>query len=310
MVVGVAGRTRWFHCGSVTRIGLIQPGAMGASIGAAAVGNGHMVVWASQGRSPATTARAERAGLRDVGTTEALVETSDIVLAICPPHAADNIARQVADLRFRGIYADCNAISPRHTTAIGQVVEARGASFVDGGIIGGPAWGPEDGTTLYLSGRRADEVAACFATGPLTVTVISDSIGAASAVKMSYAAYTKGTTALLTAILGMAEQAGVRQHLERQWGPGFTTATLDRVRADTAKAWRFEGEMHEIADSFGDAGLPSGFHRAAAEVFSRLAGFRQQGARPEIGAVLKAVLSTDQAPPAPPTDPVPAPRNR
>ena len=272
------------------RIGLIHPGAMGASVGAAASGNGHTVLWASTGRSASTYQRAQRARLDDVGTVAELVKTSDIVLSVCPPHAAQDVAREVTQLGFAGLYVDCNAISPDRTRAIQRIVEASGADYVDGGIIGGPAWTPEAGTRLYLSGPRAEEVAACFTGSPLETPVISDRIGAASAIKMGYAAYTKGTTALLTAILGMVEREGVRANLADQWGEAFAQQTVRRVCSNTAKAWRFVGEMHEIAATFRGAGLPGGFHQAAAEVYERLAVFKDHTEPPPIESVLEALL--------------------
>jgi hypothetical protein len=108
---------------------------------------------------------------------------------------------------------------------------------------------------------------------------------------MGYAAYTKGTTALLTAILGMVEKEGVREELARQWGDSFTGQTVKRVCANTAKAWRFVGEMHEIAATFREAGLPGGFHEAAAEVFERLAAFKDQTEPPALESVLEVLLS-------------------
>jgi 3-hydroxyisobutyrate dehydrogenase-like beta-hydroxyacid dehydrogenase len=263
---------------------------MGASVGAAATGNGHTVLWASQGRSPDTQVRAQRAKLTDVGSVSALVKTSDIVLSVCPPHAAQDVAHDVAQLGFSGVYVDCNAISPERTRTIQRIVEKAGAHYVDGGIIGGPAWKRDAGTHLYLSGTRAREVAACFDDSPLQTPVISERIGAASAVKMGYAAYTKGTTALLTAILGMVEKEGVREELAQQWGNSFTEQTVRRVCANTAKAWRFVGEMHEIAATFREAGLPGGFHDAAAEVFERLAAFKEQTEPPAIESVLEVLL--------------------
>ena len=277
----------------MTRIGLIHPGAMGASVGAAARAGGNTVFWASAGRSESTYQRARRGDLEDAGTVADLVKASDIVLSVCPPHAAQDVAHEVSQLGFTGIYVDCNAISPDRTRTIQRTVEAAGAQYVDGGIIGGPAWTPEAGTHLYLSGTRAEEVAACFVGSPLTTPVISDRIGAASAVKMGYAAYTKGTTALLTAILGVVEREGVRADLARQWGDTFTHQTVRRVCNNTAKAWRFVGEMHEIADTFRGAGLPGGFHQAAADVYERLAIFKDNDAPPAIETVLEALLKAE-----------------
>jgi len=275
------------------RIGLIHPGAMGASVGAAARGNQHTVLWASIGRSADTAKRARRAQLEDAGTVADLVNASEIVLSVCPPHVAEDVAREVAQLGFAGVYVEGNAISPDRTREIQRIVEKAGAHYVDGGIVGGPAWTHEARTHLYLSGRRAEEVAACFSGSPLQARVISDRIGAASALKMGYAAYTKGTTALLTAILGLVEKEGVRADLAQQWGENFTSQTVRRVCANTAKAWRFVGEMQEIAATFRGAGLPGGFHEAAAEVFERLEAFKDQTEPPAIEAVLEALLKHD-----------------
>lgn len=248
------------------------------------------MLWASAGRSASTHARARRADLEDAGTVADLVKASEIVLSVCPPHAAEEVANEVAHLGFAGVYVECNAISPDRTRAIQRIVEKAGAHYVDGGIIGGPAWTREAGTRLYLSGPRAEEVAACFAGSPLETPVISERIGAASALKMGYAAYTKGTTALLTAILGLVEKEGVRAELARQWGDTFTAQAVRRVCANTAKAWRFVGEMREIAATFRGAGLPGGFHDAAAEVFERLEAFKDQAEPPAIELVLEALL--------------------
>jgi 3-hydroxyisobutyrate dehydrogenase-like beta-hydroxyacid dehydrogenase len=275
------------------RIGLIHPGAMGASVGAAARSNQHTVLWASSGRTAGTCARARRANLEDIGTVAELVKASEIVLSVCPPHAAEEVANEVAQLGFSGVYVECNAISPDRTRAIQRIVEGAGAHYVDGGIIGGPAWKREARTRLYLSGPRAEEVAACFAGSPLEAPVISERIGAASALKMGYAAYTKGTTALLTAILGVVEKEGVRAELARQWGDTFTEQTVRRVCANTAKAWRFVGEMREIAATFRGAGLPGGFHEAAAEVYERLEAFKDHDEPPAIKSVLEALLRSD-----------------
>jgi 3-hydroxyisobutyrate dehydrogenase-like beta-hydroxyacid dehydrogenase len=235
----------------VTVVGLLHPGEMGAAVGACVHGE---VVWASAGRSEATRARA--AGFRDAGSVATLAAEADVILSICPPHAALDVARACSG--FDGIYVDANAISPQRA----REVAALQPRFVDGGIVGGPPTAP--GTTLYLSGDEAAAVAARFAGSPLATRVVTD----ASAVKMAYAAWSKGTTALLLAIREVAAAHGV----EDEWrlaAPELADA-LPRAEASAArKGWRWVGEMEEIAATFGAAGQPTGFHRAAAEVFRR-----------------------------------------
>lgn len=273
------------------KIGILHPGQMGISVAASAQNSGQIVYWASEGRSPQTGDRAAQVGLKDAGTLAALCEMCDVIISVCPPHAAEEVAEQVLAHSFRGLYVDVNAISPQRSVRIGQRLTAAGLSYVDGGIIGLPAW--ESGKTwLYLSGPQAGEAAACFADGPLETGVIGESIGKASALKMCFAAYTKGTTALLCAILASAETLGVRAELEKQWSreeSGFAGQTREKVRGVTAKAWRFVGEMEEIASTFRSAGLPGEFHEGAADIYRRLACFKGAPSLPALEEVLEAL---------------------
>ena len=274
----------------MTTIGLITPGEMGASVGAAARSSGTTVLWASKGRSAATVERAARAGLTDCVTLEKLITQSDIILSVCPPHNAAEVANEVLAFGFSGLYVEGNAIAPDLTRQIETAVVNTGANFVDGGIIGVPAWNADSGTHFYLSGEHAQTIVDLFDGSKLKASVISNKIGAASALKMTFAAFTKGSIALLSAILAVAEKEGVRANLEKQWGEEFTHQTHQRVITSTVKAWRFEAEMHEIAATFEGAGLPGGFHKASAQVFASLAQFKDQTEPPELTAVITSML--------------------
>lgn len=265
---------------------------MGVTVGATLRAGGADVVWSSQGRSEASRRRAESAGLRDVADLTALVRTSDVIVSVCPPHAAEAVARSVVESGFTGTFVDANAIAPERAWSLAERITAAGGRFVDGGIVGPPAVAPGT-TTLHLSGPDAAHVAAAFASGPLEALVVSDRVGDASALKMCYAAYTKGATALRAAQLAAAEALGVRAALTAQWERderGASTGVAERVQRVTAKAWRFEGEMHEIAATFAAAGLPDGFHAAAAEVYARLAPFKDAADVPDLEAVLARLI--------------------
>ncbi|MFC2053800.1 DUF1932 domain-containing protein [Chloroflexota bacterium] len=277
-------------------IGFLHPGAMGISLAATAQNTGHTAYWVSQGRSPDTYERAARNSLIETQTIEELCDACSVIISVCPPHAAVAVAEQVLTCSFEGVYTDVNAISPQRAKRIGQSMTDAGVEFVDGGIIGGPAWTPQS-TVLYLSGRAADQIEACFAGGPLATEVIGDDIGKASALKMCFAANTKGTTALLCAIVAAAEEMGVRKELEEQWSrhdSDFVQHTLARISRVTAKAWRFSGEMEEIASTFEAAGLPGGFHHAACDIYQRIAKFKGADPMPPVGDVLDALLHPDE----------------
>jgi 3-hydroxyisobutyrate dehydrogenase-like beta-hydroxyacid dehydrogenase len=276
----------------MTTIGLLHPGEMGASVGASGRANGHRVLWTSEGRGGETQARAKAAGLEDAGTLAALVAASEVILSICPPHAALDVAGAVAAQRFRGVYVDGNAVSPATSRTLARIVQAAGGTYVDGGIIGPPP--DKAGTTrLYLSGPDAERVRPLFAAGPLEAVVLSGNLMAASAIKMAYAAWTKGSQALIMAVRTLATAEGVDEALLAEWNrsqPDLPKRSENAAKGTARKAWRWVGEMDEIAAAFAGAGLPDGFHRGAGEVYRRMASYKDAPAPPSMEDVAKTLL--------------------
>lgn len=275
-----------------TILALLYPGNMGASIGAAAAAGGTQVLWASSGRGEATRKRAEQAGLHDVGTLADAVRQAQVVVSVCPPHAAVDVARAVAAEKFSGIYLDANAVSRATAEEIGAIISSPGASYVDGGIIGSPVKQP--GTTrLYLSGAHAAEVAEIFHGSMLDARPVGTVPGQASALKVAYAAWTKGTDALVLAIRALAAHEGVDQALLDEWSisqPALAKKCERAAAVAAPKAWRYVGEMREIAEAFESAGLPGGFHDAAAQICERLVCFKDRTDPPlTVAEVLQAL---------------------
>jgi 3-hydroxyisobutyrate dehydrogenase-like beta-hydroxyacid dehydrogenase len=280
-------------------IGLLHPGEMGAAVGGCLVSVGHTVLWDPDGRSRATTGRALGAGLDGAGLA-AVISRSSVILSVCPPHAVLEVARRVAECGYGGIYVDANAVSVATAAQVADIVTAGGAAYVDGGIIGLP---PENAgrTRLYLSGRQASEVQALFRRSALEARIAEGPPYAASAVKMAYAAWTKGTSALLLACRALARAEGVERTLLAEWAlsqKGLPAQCEGAASAAALKGWRWVAEMEEIAASMAAAGLPHGFHEAAADVYDRAsrsggaqaAPSPRSGGRPDPGT-LDAVLS-------------------
>jgi 3-hydroxyisobutyrate dehydrogenase-like beta-hydroxyacid dehydrogenase len=215
---------------------------------------------------------------------------ADIVLSVCPPHGALALAREVAGHGFSGVYIDANAISPATVRNIGRVLEAAEATFVDGGIIGPP---PVAGASsrIYLSGGRAKDIAGLFAGSNLEAIPLEAPAGAASALKACYAAWTKGATALLAAIRALAAHEGVEAALLEEWkrSQPELPKRSEVITVQARKAWRWIGEMEEIAASFEAAGLPGGFHLAAAELYRRLQAFKDGASQPALAQVTAAI---------------------
>jgi len=274
----------------MTTIGLLNPGEMGSMVGAAVRSGGARVLWAGEGRSGATRKRASDAGLEDAGSVASVVAASDVILSVCPPHAAVDVAAQVAALRFGGIFVDGNAVSPATAREIGGIVEKGGATFVDGGIIGPPPEKP--GTTrFYVSGVGAERISRLLTAGALEAPVVPGGPGAASALKMAYASWTKGSSALLLAVCALASAEGVEDSLLREWQISqrdLPARSEGAAKSNAKKAWRFVGEMEEIAATYSAAGLPDGFHQGAAEIYRRMAIYKD-GPPPSLADVVRAL---------------------
>ncbi len=270
------------------RVVLMHPGEMGSSVGAALVSAGHDAVWVDEGRSGASRRRASDAGLAPMPSLDEALTGADVVICVCPPEYAGDVAQSVVDTGFEGTYVDGNAVSPATALAIADVV---GDAYVDGGIIGSPALKPGV-MRFYLSGARAGDVTALFADTLVDARVVAGGPGAASALKMCYAAYTKGSSALLLGVRALAARTGVAAALMEEWDisqPGLRERSAGTARGTSPKAWRFEGEMREIAATYAAGSLPSGFHEAAAELYARMAGFKDQEPA-DIEAVIAALL--------------------
>ena len=277
-----------------TMVGLLHPGEMGSAIGARARASGARVLWVGEGRSERTRERADAAGLEDAKTLAALVAASEVILSICPPRFAVDVARAVAAHRFVGLYMDGNAVAPATARQIGAIVEKAGAAFVDGGIVGQPPHATGK-ARLFLSGREARRVANLFESGNLKAMVLNERPGAASALKMAYAAYSKGSSALLMAIRALAALEGVDEALLLEWErsqPDLPARSEQAVRNNARKAWRFVEEMEEIAASFENAGLPGGFHQAAAEIYRRMERYKDTAAPPSMAEVVTSLTKS------------------
>ncbi|MGI9522047.1 MAG: DUF1932 domain-containing protein [Hyphomicrobiaceae bacterium] len=271
------------------KVGVLHPGEMGVSVAASIIDSGHTVYWAGEGRSDATRVRAAKHGLLDLGSVAELCSSSDTVISVCPPEYAAEVADEVRSVGFDGTYVDANAISPVQMSEIAKSLQDAGITVVDAGIVGLPAWQP--GTTwIWLSGQAAGSIVPIFLDGPLQCDVLSAEVGQASALKMCYAALTKGTTALTCSIVAVADQLGVREALNKQWDrgqPGLSQRNETAICGVTSKAWRFVAEMQEVAETFEAGGLPGGFHRSAAEVFARLAAMKEGPHPSDLDLVLK-----------------------
>ncbi len=262
----------------MTRIALVHPGEMGAVVGACLVEGGHEVVWASEGRSAATSGRAAASGLTDVTDLASAVDGSDIVLSVVPPGLAVEVASQVAECGFDGVYVDGNAVAPSTALTVERLVMGGGGSMVDGGIVGPPPVAA--GTTrLALSGSRADAVAGLFEGSSLEAVVVGSGVGAASAFKVGFAAWTKGTSALVLALDAFLDHHGLTDALHAEWDRrGMDVAARARAARGGAvpKAWRFEGEMREIETALDEVGVPAAWFDAAAEVYGLLGEFKDR----------------------------------
>ena len=268
-------------------VAIVAQGAMGAGVGGRLVERGLHVITSLAGRSEASAKRAKAAGM--VAVSDQDCAQADFFLSICPPSEAMALAEKMAALIAssgkKPIYVDCNAVSPPTKVAIGNVILKAGAPFVDVGIIGLP---PKEGTSpfLHASGPDAGKFGVLNDFG-IKVNVIEGPIGAASALKMSYAGITKGISALGSMMMLAATRAGVADRLRGELDrshPAFI-ANFQRAIPDMFdKAYRFVGEMEEIADFVGEDKQAKQMYLAIAEFYTRIAA-DHEGKHEETGAL-------------------------
>lgn len=275
-------------------IGILHPGNMGAALASNIDGE---VLWCSEGRSAESALRAGEAGLSDAGDLSSLAGSCEVIICVCPPAAALDVSREVHETGYEGLYVDVNAVSPDTSREIGRLFDR----YVDGGIIGPPPVASLSSTRLYLSGEEAAEVADMFRDSCVDARVIGQEPGRASALKAAYAGWTKGSSSLLLAVAAFAASEEVDEHLQEEWALSLPELPerLERTSATVgSKAWRFIGEMEEIAAAFGSAGMPTGFHMSAAEVYRRLAPLRGQPGADGRDAIVRLLLGrgSDQLP--------------
>jgi 3-hydroxyisobutyrate dehydrogenase-like beta-hydroxyacid dehydrogenase len=257
-------------------VGLLSPGDMGGAIGEVLRTNGARVLTCLRGRSERTRTLAEQAGIEDRPSLDALVVECDVVLCVLVPARAVAVAQEVAAaIRATSadvLYVDCNAIAPRTVRQIGEIAGAAGARVADVGIVGAPPRKP--GTRFYASGAGAPELARLADYG-LDVRVIGDELGQASGLKMCYAALTKGLTALGVELLLAARLLGLEEALRAEQRASIpdVLAWLERaVPGMPPKAYRWVGEMEEIAATFADVGLTPRILAGAADMYRLVEG--------------------------------------
>ncbi len=260
-------------------IAIMMPGDMGHAVGRVLREHGHDVFTCLQGRGEHSHTLSRSAGLREVDTWADVVDQADMILSILPPAAAIDLASGIAalmqELGKTPLYVDCNAVSPDTAQKVAAIITAAGAPFIDTGIIGmapGKVANSE-GPRFYVSGPELSAMLALDGQG-IRVIEAGENYGEASGLKMTYAGLTKGTWTLHTAVLLAAKRLGVLDTLLQEFA--FSqSAALSAMRAQVpfipADSERWIGEMEEIASTLSDAGVTSGFHDGAAEIFRLLA---------------------------------------
>jgi 3-hydroxyisobutyrate dehydrogenase-like beta-hydroxyacid dehydrogenase len=249
---------------------------MGAGVAHRLSLNGATVLTSLAGRSAKSAERAAAADMRPVEEA-AIARDAAIILSIVPPAEARSLAERLAPhlaaAATKPLYVDCNAVSPETVKGIAEVVAPTGCPFVDGGIIGGPP--RADGYTpkLYVSGAGAERLSVLSEHG-LDVRMLTGPVGAASALKMSYAGITKGLVALASAMALASSRAGAAEGLFReleQSQPQLLAWFRRMVPPSFDKAYRWEGEMEEIADFIGEDRAEAGIYRAVARFYAQMA---------------------------------------
>ena len=257
-------------------IAVLSAGEMGAAIGGALLADGHHVSTLLENRGKETAARVLEQEISVAASLTGLLEEADLLLSIVPPAAAYSLAERVATAAGAAetsfTFVECNAVSPDTAKSIEALFRDQPVTFVDGGIVGSP---PAENRQprLYLSGDVSDELQATGGKA-FTIRTLGGAIGSASALKLCYAAVTKGTNTLLTAALVAADRYGLLEPMAEELSasqPALydrATANISRLPADAA---RWAPEMRHISEAFGAVGVPGAIHEGIALMLELLA---------------------------------------
>jgi 3-hydroxyisobutyrate dehydrogenase-like beta-hydroxyacid dehydrogenase len=270
-------------------VAIIAPGAMGAAVGKRLVDHGLKVLTSLAGRSPATAARAQAAGMTAANDKE--IAAADFILSILPPGDALALATRFAPAlqasNSKPVYVDCNAINPKTVERVAAALAPTGCAFVDGGIIGSPPKPGDTGPRFYASGPAAAQFARLRDYG-LDIRLLHGALSAASALKMSYAGITKGTQAIGAAMMLAAMRSGSAADLfaelessQKQLFPWLKR----QLELMPAKAYRWVAEMQEIAGFVGDDPAAGEIYQSAAHFYERFADDFESGDKKEASAL-------------------------
>lgn len=256
-------------------IAIMGVGAMGGAVGQRLIDNGARVITHLDGRSDATIARAQSAGMEPVGLVE--MAKADLILSIVPPSNATAVARLFVDVltqaRQKPTYVDCNAINPKTMGEVAAILSGTGCEVVDGAIIGGPPSADGAGPALYISGdpNLRTEILTLL---KLKVRRIEGKIGAASALKMVYAGVNKGMIGLGAAMFLAAAKTDTADGLRTVMAgtmPEIQTRLRRSIPDMYPKAYRWVGEMMEIAEFLGPENPASLVFEGMAGIFKQFA---------------------------------------
>lgn len=267
-------------------IGITSPGDMGQGVAMCIKALGFNVCMASDGRSPRTRGLGEKAGLTDLHSLDNLVKECDMVLSVLDPGAAVTNAKAVAAAckatSRKIVFVECNAVAPQTMTEITGIMETVGCTVIDAGIIGPPPRGTAK-QRFYVSGPHA-QLMNRIHSPQINVRIAGEKIGDASAVKMCYAALTKGSIALGTELLVAAEKLGVGKVLEAEFKGSqaeLYESVLSRSAGMPFKAYRWVPEMNEIAKTFEGAGMTPRMFQGASDLYAQVAATPQGKESPE-----------------------------
>lgn len=258
-------------------VAVVATGEMGAAVAAVLRAGGLHAITVLAGRSARTRSLAESAGAEDAGSIQSAVRRADLFLSIVPPGqagaVAEDVARAISGSGGKLVYVDFNAVSPATTLRLADRLRAAGAVFVDGGIIGFPPRAGPQATHFWISGPKL-EGALVLGDHGLDVRVAGERVGQASALKMSYAAITKGLTAVGTQSFTAAAAAGLLPLLLDELAdsqPALLPWLERMVTTSPPKAYRWIAEMQEIARTFSAAGFAPELFAGAADTYERIA---------------------------------------
>lgn len=208
-------------------------------------------------------------GAKKAASADEVCRRAEIVIAGTPSNFAYAGAEAAADGAHAGmIYMDVSTATPKDKKRISALMEAKGALFVDGAMMG-TLLKDRHQVPMLLCGSGAAKTKELLDPYNMRLTLVDGEPGTATSIKFIRSITAKGLSCLLIESFQAAKKFGVIDTIQESFldsfGPGFQKIMDGYISGAVLHAARREHEMENVVDFLESEGLPCSMADATRE---------------------------------------------